>query len=99
MISHQTNADTSSTIPGGQIPVETNDPARISGEVFLPTEIVLTVEEAAQRLKIGRTRMFRLVADGAIESVLIGRLRRIPVKAIHRYVEGLMSNHSSQIAA
>jgi excisionase family DNA binding protein len=51
--------------------------------------IVLTVEQAAERLGIGRTLMYSLVSSGAVESVTIGRLRRIPADALVRYVEGL----------
>jgi excisionase family DNA binding protein len=54
-----------------------------------PQRIVLTVEEAAECLKIGRTLMYSLVSSGAVESVTIGRLRRIPADALTRYVEGL----------
>lgn len=38
--------------------------------------LVLTVEEAAERLKVGRPMMYALVNSGAIESICIGRLRR-----------------------
>ena len=36
--------------------------------------LVLTVEEAAERLSVGRTVMYALVSSGAVESVRIGRL-------------------------
>jgi excisionase family DNA binding protein len=48
-----------------------------------------TVEEAAEMLGIGRTLMFRLIANGTIESVLIGRLRRVPAEALTGYVDRL----------
>lgn len=51
--------------------------------------LLLTVEEAADRLGIGRTLMYALVKDGEIESVHIGRLRRIPADALPRYLERL----------
>jgi excisionase family DNA binding protein len=51
--------------------------------------LVLTVEEAAERLGIGRTLMYALVKAGAVESICIGRLRRIPADALEAYVEGL----------
>jgi len=44
--------------------------------------LVLTVEEAAERLGIGRTLMYALVTSGEVESVRIGRLRRIPADAL-----------------
>src|SRR5829696_7642077 len=42
----------------------------------MPERVLLTVDEAAERLGIGRTLTFRLVKIGDIESVTIGRLRR-----------------------
>lgn len=50
---------------------------------------LLTVEEAARRLRIGRTLCFRLVSSGELESVVIGRLRRIPPAALDDYVNRL----------
>jgi excisionase family DNA binding protein len=49
--------------------------------------LVLTIEEAAKVLRIGRTTMFALVSDGEIRSFLIGRSRRIPLAAIDEYVK------------
>jgi excisionase family DNA binding protein len=54
-----------------------------------PERALLTVEEAAERLHIGRTRMFELVKSGQIESVQIGRLRRIHPEAIEVYARRL----------
>jgi excisionase family DNA binding protein len=51
--------------------------------------LVLTVEEAAERLGIGRTLMYALITTGEVESVRIGRLRRIPADALENYVKGL----------
>lgn len=49
-------------------------------------QIVLTVEEAAQRLGVGRTLMYALVKSGDIKSISIGRLRRIPCDALEEFV-------------
>lgn len=54
-----------------------------------PSLALLTVEEAARRLRIGRTTCFRLVLSGEIESVTVGRLRRVPVDAVLAYVSKL----------
>ena len=54
-----------------------------------PVRLLLTVEEAADRLGIGRTLMYALVKDGDIESVRIGRLRRIPADALPAYLDQL----------
>jgi excisionase family DNA binding protein len=51
--------------------------------------LLLTVEEAADRLSIGRTKAYELMASGELESVTIGRCRRIPVDALRPFVEAL----------
>lgn len=51
-----------------------------------PLRLVLTIEEAAERLGIGRTLMYALVSAGEVESVRIGRLRRVPTDALDDYV-------------
>jgi len=51
--------------------------------------VLLTVEDAAERLNIGRTRMFALIKSGEIESVSIGRLRRIHPDAVEAYARRL----------
>ncbi|MCX4763264.1 excisionase family DNA-binding protein [Streptomyces sp. NBC_01275] len=56
---------------------------------FDPSLALLTVEEAARRLRIGRTTCFRLVLAGEIESVTVGRLRRVPAEAVPAYVAKL----------
>jgi excisionase family DNA binding protein len=55
------------------------------------SKILLTVEEAAERLTIGRTSMFALIKSGAIASVRVGRLRRIPVIALDTYAARLLA--------
>jgi excisionase family DNA binding protein len=54
-----------------------------------PVRLVLTIEESAERLGIGRTLMYALVSAGEVESVRIGRLRRIPADALTDYVQAL----------
>lgn len=56
--------------------------------------LLLTVEEAAEQLGIGRTLMYALVKQGAVESVQIGRLRRIPADALARYLAQLRTSMS-----
>jgi excisionase family DNA binding protein len=66
----------------------------------ISTPVLLTVEEAAERLGIGRTTMYALVSNGAIESVTIGRLRRIPPECLDAYVASLLaSGRPSTLAA
>ena len=51
--------------------------------------LVLTVEEAADRLGVGRTLMYSLVSSGAVESVRIGRLRWVPADALVTFLDEL----------
>ncbi|WP_416902045.1 helix-turn-helix domain-containing protein [Micromonospora echinospora] len=53
--------------------------------------IVLTIEEAAQRLGIGRTTMYALIKAGQIRTVTIGRLRRVPTFCLDEYVRSLLN--------
>jgi excisionase family DNA binding protein len=54
---------------------------------------LLTVEEAARRLSIGRTTCFKLIRTRALESVSVGHLRRVPADAIAEYVASLRAAH------
>jgi excisionase family DNA binding protein len=48
--------------------------------------LLLTVAEAARRLEIGRSLFYELLAAGEIESIHVGRLRRVPADALAAYV-------------
>jgi excisionase family DNA binding protein len=61
------------------------EPPNVPAPRPAPERALLTVEEAAERLHIGRTRMFDLVKSGQIESVQIGRLRRIHPDAVDAF--------------
>jgi excisionase family DNA binding protein len=61
-----------------------------------PAVLVLTVEAAAERLGIGRSLMYALVMSGDVESVCIGRLRRIPIDALHAYVASLRARSGNR---
>jgi len=58
--------------------------------------LVLTMEDAAERLCIGRTMMYSLVKAGAIESVRIGRLRRVPTEALDEFVRQLQLDNADE---
>ena len=47
------------------------------------------VEEVADRVGSGRTLAYQKVLSGEIESVKVGRARRVPVAAVQAYVERL----------
>jgi excisionase family DNA binding protein len=56
--------------------------------------LLLTAEEAAAELRIGRSRMFDLIREGAIKSVKIGTSRRITRAALTTYVATLEAEAS-----
>jgi excisionase family DNA binding protein len=51
--------------------------------------VLLTPEEAAQRLALSRTTIYELIRTGELRSVKVGRARRIPVAALGEFVNGL----------
>ena len=65
------------------------------GEMADEGKLLFTVEEAAQRLGIGRTVMYRLVSSGAVGSVTLGRLRRVPRECLTEYVSALRRAHAA----
>jgi excisionase family DNA binding protein len=48
-------------------------------------------EAAAAALGIGRSKLFELIARGELETVRIGRARRVPTQALELYVARLRS--------
>jgi excisionase family DNA binding protein len=52
---------------------------------------MLTPEQAAAALGIGRTSVYALIKSGELRSLLIGRLRRIPLDEIHTYTAHLIA--------
>ena len=48
--------------------------------------ILLTVDEAAEQLGIGRSTMYVLITKGEIASLHVGRLRRIEPAALADYI-------------
>lgn len=50
------------------------------------TALLLTVEEAAARLRIGRSTVYELIRTGELETVQIGRSRRVVPESVADYV-------------
>jgi excisionase family DNA binding protein len=54
----------------------------------------LRIPEAAARLGVGRTTLYRLIREGSIETVRVGaKARRVPVDSLDRYADGLAREH------
>ena len=52
-------------------------------------KLLVTPEEAAEMLSVGRTRVFSWIGRGQLRSVVIGRSRRIPFDALRDFVATL----------
>ncbi len=61
----------------------------------MTTPLLLSVEEAAIELRIGRSRMFDLIRTGEVLSVKVGGLRRVPYDSLRAYVDRLATEQSS----
>ncbi len=58
--------------------------------------LLLRIEEAADRMGIGRSLMYRMVLSGEVESVHVGRLRRIPSECLQEAVDRLRDRERSR---
>jgi excisionase family DNA binding protein len=52
-------------------------------------KLLLTVQEAAAALSVGRTTVYEALASGRLASVKVGRSRRIPMAALEVFVASL----------
>ncbi|MGO8892864.1 MAG: helix-turn-helix domain-containing protein [Streptosporangiaceae bacterium] len=66
---------------------------------MFPTCHTARSRSTAGVLSIGRTTMYSLVSTGAIESVTIGRLRRVPSECLEKYVSSLRTSGQPESAA
>ena len=55
-------------------------------------QLLVTPEEAARRLSVGRTTIYELMASGELQSVNIGRCRRVPVSSLSSFVSKLIGD-------
>jgi excisionase family DNA binding protein len=63
--------------------------ARVDERTAGLAPLLVTVEQAAELLNVGRTTMYGLVAGGTIPTVRIGKCRRVAVDALDAYVAEL----------
>lgn len=52
---------------------------------FPPTQQLLNTADAGKYLSISRTKVYELINSGALESVTIGRSRRVSVAQLQRF--------------
>jgi excisionase family DNA binding protein len=73
--------ETKSSQPG-----EAESPTNLEGRMIME-KLLLTIGEASEMLGVGRSQVYRLISDGQLTSVKIGRSRRVSVAAIRRFVD------------
>jgi excisionase family DNA binding protein len=59
---------------------------RRASEVSLQPKLLLTIDEAAIAMSLGRTVLYGLVMRNEVASIKLGRSRRIPMVALQEYV-------------
>jgi excisionase family DNA binding protein len=70
------------------------DRAIRQSETALPVmPLLLTVKQAADLLGMGRSTVYELIDAGELRSVKRGASRRIPLKAIHEYIDRLLADN------
>jgi len=60
-----------------------------------PVRLLLRVEEVAEMLNLGRSKLYSYILSGEIRSVKVGRRRLIPPDAVHEFVENLQQESSA----
>ncbi|MGZ3304169.1 MAG: helix-turn-helix domain-containing protein, partial [Isosphaeraceae bacterium] len=69
-------------------------PVAIDGRCAVP-RLLITVPEAAEALAISRSKLYELMASGAIASIRIDGSRRIPFAALEEYVSRLLAERTA----
>jgi excisionase family DNA binding protein len=57
------------------------------------------IDDAAALLSISRSRVYELVRSGQLRTVMVGRSRRVPARAVDDYVDHLMRQGDDDHAA
>ena len=69
-------------------PVGETDPDPARTETIME-KLLLTADEVASSLGVGRSRVYDLIRTRELPSVKIGRVRRVPAEAVRRFVAQL----------
>jgi excisionase family DNA binding protein len=60
--------------------------------------LLYTISEAATALRISRTKLYELLDSGDVESIHIGRSRKIPTEALRIYIDNLRARNNRPAA-
>jgi excisionase family DNA binding protein len=64
----------------------------VNESFIIDDQLLVTPEEAARRLSVGRTTIYELMSSGELQSVNIGRCRRVPVSSLSSFVSRLIGD-------
>jgi len=64
----------------------------------MENKLLVSAEEAANILSLGRSKVFELLADGSIESLKVGRRRLVPRQALDTYVQHQREVQAAEVA-
>jgi excisionase family DNA binding protein len=85
-------------------PKPKSKPKPTLGEQKQPREIphtsalLLTVDQAAKKLGIGKSLMYKLIWDGDVISIMIGRFRRVSIEELERYIAaGMLAERMARL--
>ena len=58
-------------------------------------KLLLTPEEKAETLGVGRPKVYELLRSGRLRSVKIGKSRRVPMDAVEAFIAELLSEDAA----
>ena len=73
------------------------DQEQASASLLARSELLVTVEEAAQRLAVSRSYLYLLLRRGVLPSVTIGRARRVAVADLEVFVDHLRETAAREL--
>ena len=56
--------------------------------------LLYTIPEAATALRISRTKLYELLDSGQVESIYIGRSRKVPAEALRIFIDSLRAHNA-----
>ena len=58
-------------------------------------ELLLAPEEVFKSIKVKRAKGYQMIASGELPSIKIGRLRRVPIDSLRRWIQNKIDEADS----
>jgi excisionase family DNA binding protein len=68
----------------------------VSVDLEVDDLLLLSVADAGRRIGVSRAFMYELIGKGVIESVHVGRLRKVPTAALAEFVQRIRDDASTR---